>query len=74
MKATLSEKGQITIPKKLRQSLGLKPGTVLDFTEDEGRLIAAKAVEDDPLSKWRGVAKIPVGKDTASYLKEIRGR
>ena len=31
MKAIISEKGQVTIPKALRDSLALAPGTALDF-------------------------------------------
>ena len=47
MKAKVAERGQITIPKPLRERLGIKPGTVLDFDESEGRLIAVKAVSAD---------------------------
>ncbi len=32
MKTTVSEKGQVIIPKALRDKLGLRPGTVLDFS------------------------------------------
>ena len=31
MKTVLSEKGQITIPKELREGLGLRPGQVIHF-------------------------------------------
>ena len=33
MKAVVSEKGQVTIPKTLRDRLGIRPGQVLDFAE-----------------------------------------
>ena len=33
MKATLTSKGQITIPVKIRKKLGLEPGQVLEFDE-----------------------------------------
>ena len=36
MKAVVSEKGQVTIPKALRESLALTPGSTLDFEEREG--------------------------------------
>ncbi|MBV9729812.1 MAG: AbrB/MazE/SpoVT family DNA-binding domain-containing protein [Pseudonocardiales bacterium] len=38
----VSEKGQVTIPKQLRDRLGIQPGEVLEFEEDGGRLIAVK--------------------------------
>ena len=40
MKAKVAERGQVTIPKALRERLGIVPGTVLDFIEEQGRLIA----------------------------------
>jgi len=42
MKATLSEKGQVTIPKALRDRLGLRPGQVLEFEAQGGTLVAKK--------------------------------
>ncbi len=73
MKTTVSEKGQITIPKQLRDQLGLTTGTVLDFVSENGRLIAVKKIEADPVEKWRGRGKLPFGKDPMEYLKAIRG-
>lgn len=55
MKAILSEKGQVTIPKVLRERLGLKAGQVLDFTDEQGRLVAKKAAETDPVESVYGV-------------------
>lgn len=74
MKTTISEKGQVTIPKKLRVQLGLEPGVILDFSEENGRLIASKRVNSSPGNKWRGAGNLPIGKDTAGYLKIIRER
>ena len=69
----LSEKGQVTIPKSLRDDLGLIPGSVLDFTEDEGRIIVTKIVEENPISAWRGRGRLPVGKTVSEYLRIARG-
>jgi antitoxin PrlF len=33
MKAVVAERGQVTIPKRLRDRLGIRPGTVLEFQE-----------------------------------------
>jgi AbrB family looped-hinge helix DNA binding protein len=71
MKTTVSEKGQITIPKRLRDRLGLHPGTVLDFEEVDGRLMGRKLVRADHLDDLVGVIELPGGVDV--YLDEVRG-
>lgn len=43
MRAKVAERGQVTIPKVLRERLGITPGTLLDFQTENGRLIAVKA-------------------------------
>ena len=43
MRAKVAERGQVTIPKVLRERLGIRPGTVLEFKEDQGKLVAVKA-------------------------------
>jgi antitoxin PrlF len=35
----MTTKGQVTIPKRLRDYLGLKPGSVVDFELIEGRVV-----------------------------------
>ena len=54
MTAVLSEKGQVTIPKLIRDGMGLVPGSVLDFEEDNGRIIVRKVLAENPISAWRG--------------------
>jgi antitoxin PrlF len=71
--ATLSEKGQITIPKPLRDSLGLRTGTVLRFKERAGTLVARKVVDEDPFASVWGILKLPDGMSVDEYMDEIRG-
>jgi antitoxin PrlF len=71
MKATVSEKGQVTIPKILRQRLGIKAGQVLEFSEEKGRLIAKKAGTVDPVGSVTGVIK--TGLTTNQMMKLLRG-
>ena len=71
MKTTLSEKGQITIPKRLRDRLGLRPGTVLDFEEANGRLVGRKLIPADHLDELVGILELPGGTD--GFIREIRG-
>ena len=73
-RTTVSEKGQITIPKAIRESLGIRPGTVLDVAAVRGELIAQKREVEDPLLKWRGRGRLPGGATVDVYLARIRGR
>jgi AbrB family looped-hinge helix DNA binding protein len=44
MSTTLTIKGQVTIPKQIRDSLGLKPGTQVDFAvNQDGEVVLHKA-------------------------------
>jgi len=70
MKAKVAERGQVTIPKALRERLGIVPGTVLDFVEEEGRLIAKKAEAVDAVDQVFG--RLGRGRNADDILKEIR--
>ena len=72
MKTTVSEKGQITIPKAVRTRLGIRPGQVLDVHDEGGRLIAKKVIGADPLERVYGILKD--GKSSDRLLEELRGR
>jgi AbrB family looped-hinge helix DNA binding protein len=70
-KATVSEKGQVTIPKRLRDRLGIRPGQVLDFREERGKLVATKAGPDDPVASVYGI--LDLGRPTDELIAELRG-
>ena len=72
MKAKVAERGQVTIPKRLRDRLGVKPGTVLEFSEEHGRLVAVKAGGIDPVGEVLGC----LGKklNTDAMMAQLRGR
>jgi len=71
MKAKVAERGQVTIPKALRERLGIVPGTVLDFIEEQGRLIAKKTETVDAVDQVFG--RLGRGRNTDDILQEIRG-
>ena len=71
MKAKVAERGQVTIPKALRERLGIVPGTVLDFIEEQGRLIAQKTEAVDAVDQVFG--RLGRGRNTDDILQEIRG-
>ena len=72
MKTVVSEKGQVTIPKRLRDRLGIRPGHVLDFHEERGRLVATKSTSQDPVESVYGIIKL--GRATNDVIKSLRGK
>ena len=54
MKAIVAERGQVTIPKRLRDRLGIRPGTVLEFREEADKLIAEEAETGRASDRWYG--------------------
>jgi len=72
MKSIVSEKGQVTIPKRLRERLGIRPGQVLDFTEEQGRLVASKDTQEDPIEAVYGILKL--GQRTNAAIEMLRGK
>jgi len=71
MKAIVSEKGQVTIPKALRERLGIRPGEQLEFEEESGRLVAHKVSPRDAIDEAYGILDLPEGTD--AFLAQIRG-
>jgi AbrB family looped-hinge helix DNA binding protein len=70
MKSVVGEKGQVTIPKALRRSLGIVPGTELEFEESNGTLVARRVIATDPLSALLGI--VPT-MNTDAALADMRG-
>ncbi len=64
----LSEKGQVLIPRRLRDRMGLKPGSPVQVIEEEDHLIL-KAVPPDPIAASAGFLNIK-GSLTKELLRE----
>jgi len=74
MEATVAERGQITLPKAVRDALGLTKGTLLKVELDGSRIILRKNV-DDAISRARGKFKLDAGfDDVGDALRAARGR
>jgi len=71
--AKVTSKGQITIPKNVREKLGLKTGTGVAFEEKEGVFYIRKSVIKSPFDKWKGKLRRPKGKSSDQIVKELRG-
>lgn len=74
LKAVVAERGQITIPKLLRDKLGIVPGTEISFKLQNGKIILTKEFAHDPVAAVYGCLKKTVPyKSTDDYINEIRG-
>lgn len=71
MKAVLSEKGQVTIPKDIREKLGLVAGQVIHFETARGLLIGKKSTEDS-LRTVVGILRNKV-KNVDEEIEQLRG-
>ncbi len=71
MKSSVSEKGQVVIPKPLRDRLGIRPGQELDFEEDHGRLIATKVRAEDSVESVYGI--LASRESTNALMRRLRG-
>jgi antitoxin PrlF len=72
MKAIVSEKGQVTLPKPIRDSLGIRTGTVIEFTTSGGKLVGTKVANvRDPVTAVTGIVD---GVDVDAHLLQLRGR
>ena len=67
----VSEKGQVTIPKPMRERLGIRPGEVVQFREEPGRLVIEKTLTRDALDELYGV--LDLGRTTDEFVRELRG-
>ena len=61
-------KGQVTLPKRIRDELGLGPGSEVDFEVREGQVILRKKVSEEKLARWQGYLR---GKLPASPLRQV---
>ncbi len=69
----ISERGQITIPKKLRDRFGMNHNVEVELVPtDGGLLIRKRTVAGHPVERVYGI--LGTGGNTDDYLEEIRGR
>ncbi len=74
MKATLTSKGQLTVPVEIRRRLGLKAGDVLEFDGRTPYLKASKAFSREVMRQaiGRGRDRSPQ-RTSAEWIEELRG-
>ena len=69
----ISERGQITILKQLREKFGMHHNVEVEIVPiDTGLLIQKKTTAQHPVDRIYGI--LGVDRSTDDYLEEIRGR
>lgn len=75
MMTTVTAKGQVTIPKAVRDLLGIRPGSKVDFQQTaDGSIALTKADDKKPVSSFQEV-RGHAGKrlDTDAIMAMTRG-
>ncbi|MEE8410442.1 MAG: AbrB/MazE/SpoVT family DNA-binding domain-containing protein [Myxococcota bacterium] len=71
MSTKVTERGQITISKPLRQKYGLSPGVEVEVVEENGQLVILKAPRS-PVDRVYGIVRSDESSD--DYIAAIRGK
>lgn len=71
--AKVTSKGQVTIPKKVREKLGVQPGEDVGFEEKGDLILIRKAVTKSPFDRWVGKLKHLKGQRSDDLVRDIRG-
>ncbi|MBA2436107.1 MAG: AbrB/MazE/SpoVT family DNA-binding domain-containing protein [Chthoniobacterales bacterium] len=72
---TITSKGQITIPVRIREKLQLRPGHVLEFDESAPYLKAYRRIDPEEARSVIGCAKKAMkGMTAEKWLSQTRGR
>ena len=72
-KTKITSKGQVTIPKEVRDRLGLRPGDELEFVEEDGVFQLRKRLTTAPFKKYRGYLADLVDRDPDDLIQDMRG-
>ena len=75
MATTVTSKGQVTIPKPVRDYLGIEPGSEVNFRRaDDGNIIIEKADGTRPPSRFaKAVGSAGPGMTTDELMALLRG-
>ncbi len=71
--AKITSKGQITLPKEIREKMGVRPGDDVGFEERGNLIVICKAITKSPFEKWVGALKHLKGQRSDDLVREARG-
>jgi len=74
----IGERGQVTIPKNIREQFGLRPNMEVEFRVVGGSIVLKKASKKLNLEKWKGRCADSFAKlgysSVDKFIDDIRGR
>jgi len=74
----VGERGQVTIPKEIRNRFGISPETEVEFNIVENSIVLRKKPKKLNLKKWKGRCKESFTKlgysSVDKFIEDIRGR
>lgn len=74
----IGERGQVTIPKDIRDRFGLGPDTEVEFRVVKDAITLQKKPKKLNLNKWKGYCKRTFSrlgyKSVDDFLEDVRGR
>ncbi|MCB1812814.1 MAG: AbrB/MazE/SpoVT family DNA-binding domain-containing protein [Candidatus Competibacteraceae bacterium] len=71
----VTTKGQVTIPRNVRETLGITPETEIEFVEENGKFYIVKTNDtkaNKNLEKLRGIATVKMSTDEIMDLTRER--
>lgn len=76
MASAVTQKGQVTIPKHVRDAMGIRPGALVEVESDgQGGARIVKIAPAPVASGWarfRGIGRLPDGLNPDDYMANIR--
>ena len=73
VRAKVTSRGQVTIPKAVRDRLGLRPGDEIEFVDEGSTYRLQKRLVASPFEKYRGYLKHLAGQDADDLVASARG-
>jgi AbrB family looped-hinge helix DNA binding protein len=74
----IGERGQVTIPKELREKFGLKPKTEVEFQVVDNSILLRKKRRKLTLARWKGRCKKSFKElgyaRVNQFIEDVRGR
>jgi len=72
IRAKITSKGQITIPKAVRRALGVKEGDGLIFEQSGDEMVVRPQKRESPFAKYQGIGTPGIGKGRDAVIRYVR--